>query len=49
MEFIEAPLFTKYVLDYLSEEEYAAFQWKLAFAPKAGDLVPRSGGLRKVR
>lgn len=49
MEFIEAPLFTKYVLEYLSEEEYMAFQWKLAFAPKTGDLIPRSGGLRKVR
>lgn len=49
MEFIEAPLFTKYVFDYLSEEEYAAFQWKLATSPKTGDLIPRSGGLRKIR
>lgn len=49
MEFIESPLFTKYLPSYLNEEEYAALQWHLAFHPEKGDLIPGSGGLRKLR
>lgn len=49
MEFIESPLFTKVIYDYLSDEEYTALQWYLALHPEAGDLIPGSGGLRKVR
>ena len=47
--FIEAPLFSKYVHDYLSDEEYADFQLYLAGNPDFGDIVPGSGGIRKVR
>jgi mRNA-degrading endonuclease RelE of RelBE toxin-antitoxin system len=49
MEFIEAPLFSKYVYEYFSEEEYRALQWSLLHHPEAGDLIPGSGGLRKIR
>lgn len=47
--FIEAPLFSRLVYDYLNEDEYAAFQWTLAARPKTGDVIPGSGGLRKIR
>lgn len=46
---IEAPLFSKLVYDYLSDEEYAEFQKYLVQHPEAGDVVPGSGGVRKVR
>lgn len=49
IEFIEAPIFSKLVYDYLNEDEYAAFQWTLAVSPKTGDVIPGSGGLRKIR
>ncbi len=48
-EFIESPLFTKMVYDYLSEEDYTAFQHFLLEHPEAGDMVRGSGGVRKVR
>lgn len=49
LEFIESPLFSAYVGDVLSEEELAELQWFLALYPDAGDLIPGSGGCRKVR
>lgn len=50
MEFIEAPLFTKLVPDYFeSDHEYSDFQGYLKENPESGDLIPGSGGLRKVR
>jgi hypothetical protein len=49
MEFIEAPAFTKYVYDYLSDEEYAGLQNHLLLYPESGDKVPGSGGVRKLR
>ena len=49
MEYIESPLFSKLINSYLEDEEYAAFQWDLALHPEKGDLIPGSGGLRKVR
>jgi len=49
MEYIESPLFSKLVNSYMEDEEYAAFQWDLALHPEKGDLIPGSGGLRKVR
>ena len=47
--FIEAPIFSKQVYKYLSDDEYAALQWGLALRPEAGKLIPGSGGLRKLR
>jgi len=47
--FKESPIFTKYVDKYLSDDEYAAFQWELLTHPELGVLIPGSGGLRKIR
>ncbi|MEJ5202637.1 MAG: type II toxin-antitoxin system RelE/ParE family toxin [Anaerolineales bacterium] len=49
MEFIEAPAFTKYVYEYLSDDEYLGLQSFLLQYPEAGKVVPGSGGIRKVR
>ena len=49
LTFVESPLFSKQVYDYLDDEEYAAFQVYLASTPDAGDIVRESGGIRKVR
>lgn len=48
-EFIESSLFTKMVYDYLSEDDYTAFQQFLLEQPEAGDIIKGSGGVRKVR
>ena len=32
--FVEAPVFSKLVYDYLNEDEYAALQWTLAASQK---------------
>jgi mRNA-degrading endonuclease RelE of RelBE toxin-antitoxin system len=49
MEFIEAIAFTKYVYDYLTEDEYLGLQSFLLQNPEAGKIVRGSGGVRKVR
>jgi mRNA-degrading endonuclease RelE of RelBE toxin-antitoxin system len=49
MEFIEATAFTKYLYDYLSEDEYIGLQSFLLQYPESGKVVPGSGGVRKVR
>lgn len=49
MEYIESPHFTKLIDEYLTVEEYTALQWFLALQPEAGDRIPHTGGLRKVR
>lgn len=49
LSFIETPLFTRLVHDYLTDEEYAALQVQLAQDPESGDVVPGSGGVRKLR
>lgn len=49
MEFIESIAFTKYVSDYLSDDEYAGFQSYLLKNPDSGKIIQGSGGIRKVR
>lgn len=49
MEFIEAPAFTRRVFDYLKEDDYRALQARLADNPELGDLMPGTGGFRKLR
>jgi len=49
VEFIEASAFTKYVYDYLSEDEYLGLQNFLLQHPEYGKVVPGSGGVRKLR
>ena len=49
MEFIETTIFSKYVYEYLSEDEYIGLQSLLVLYPKSGRVVPGSGGVRKIR
>src|SRR5258708_16839979 len=49
MEFIEASAFTKYVYDYLSDDEYVGLQSFLLVHTESGKVVPGSGGVRKIR
>jgi hypothetical protein len=49
MEFFEAPAFTRYVSSYLTDDEYREMQSRLATAPEAGDMIPGTGGFRKLR
>ena len=46
MTFVETKLFTELMLDYLSDDEYAAMQQFLVVNPEAGDVIPGSGGIR---
>ena len=48
-EFIETPFFTKAVLHYLTDDEYAELQSHMNDHPEAGAVVPGSGGVRKLR
>ena len=47
--FVETKLFTKLVQEYLPDDEYAALQQALIANPELGDVIPGSGGVRKVR
>ena len=49
MEFVEAPAFTRYVSDYLTDEGYQQLQSSLSANPESGDVMPGTGGFRKVR
>jgi len=42
-------MFTKLINDYVEEKEYLALQIELVLRPDAGVIIPRSGGLRKLR
>jgi len=47
--FIETRLFTKLVLDYLSDDDYARLQEVLMRDPESGPVIPGTGGVRKLR
>jgi hypothetical protein len=47
--FIETKLFSRLLADYLTDDQYGLLQKALAESPEQGALVPRSGGVRKVR
>ena len=47
MEFIEATAFTRYVYDYLSEDEYLGLQSFLLQYSESGKIVRGSGGAEK--
>jgi hypothetical protein len=49
MEFIEAPAFTRYLASYLNDDGYKELQAKLGANPELGDLMPGTGGFRKLR
>src|ERR1017187_1130538 len=49
MEFVEAPPFTRRLLEYLTEDAYRELQARLGANPELGDLMPGTGGFRKMR
>jgi len=49
MEFIEAPAFTRYLSEYLTDDGYRRLQILLTADPERGDLMPGTGGFRKLR
>lgn len=49
MLIIETSIFTRQVRDLLSDDEYRELQVSLVSRPDAGNIIPGSGGLRKVR
>jgi mRNA-degrading endonuclease RelE of RelBE toxin-antitoxin system len=49
VEFVEAPEFTALMSDYLDDDEYRGLQGFLAGKPDAGDVMPGTGGFRKLR
>jgi hypothetical protein len=49
MEFVEAPPFTRHLSEYLNEDDYRELQGCLSATPELGDLMPGTGGFRKMR
>ena len=49
MEFVETSIFTQRITKLLTDDEYDDLQAVLAENPKAGDVIPGAGGLRKLR
>jgi mRNA-degrading endonuclease RelE of RelBE toxin-antitoxin system len=49
MRFIETPIFTRELRKFLRDEEYRALQLALLLRPAQGNIIPGSGGLRKIR
>jgi mRNA-degrading endonuclease RelE of RelBE toxin-antitoxin system len=49
VEFLETSIFTRRVIELLSDEEYRRLQADLAQQPEAGVVIPGTGGLRKLR
>ncbi|HWX53517.1 MAG TPA: toxin [Verrucomicrobiae bacterium] len=49
MEFFETPPFTRCLRDYLTDEEYRSLQYVLVQNPESGDIMPGTGGFRKMR
>jgi hypothetical protein len=47
--FIELPAFERHREDYLDDNGFRALQNLLMKHPEAGDLIPDTGGLRKLR
>lgn len=49
MEFVEAPPFTRHLREYLEDDQYRDLQYVLSRDPESGDLIPGTGGFRKLR
>jgi|ERR1039457_463583 hypothetical protein len=49
LTFIELSPFATIRDKYLNDDEFASFQFYLAEHPDAGDVIPHSGGCRKLR
>lgn len=49
MELIETSTFTRQITALLGDEDYGAFQSRLAASPGLGALIKGGGGIRKIR
>lgn len=49
MEIAETSIFTRQIRELISGDEYGELQFALIQRPDMGDLIPQSGGIRKVR
>ena len=49
MEFKETKKFTELITGLLNDDDYKDLQEFLIVNPKAGDVIQRTGGLRKIR
>lgn len=47
--FVESSIFARILPSYLDDDEYSELQQYLMRHPEAGDIVPGSGGVRKMR
>ena len=47
--FIESPLFTKLVSEHLDDDDLFELQYAISEKPDAGDVIPGTGGVRKLR
>jgi hypothetical protein len=47
--FVELPPFERHRVDYLDDEAFQTLQRLLMLNPEAGDMIPDTGGLRKLR
>jgi hypothetical protein len=49
MIFKETSIFTKLIVELMSDDQYRRLQSALINNPQAGDVIKGSGGLRKIR
>lgn len=47
--FVELPAFERHRVDYLDDKAFSELQQALIRNPEAGDVIPGTGGLRKMR
>ena len=47
--FVETPIFTRRIQEYMDDEEYAEMQVYLSQRPGAGKVIRGTGGMRKLR
>ena len=47
--FVETPIFTRRIAEYLADDEYGRLQSFLILHPQIGKIIQGSGGIRKLR
>ena len=49
MTFVETPVFTEAIREFLADDSHRALQAALVLRPEQGAVIPGTGGLRKIR
>jgi hypothetical protein len=49
LRFVETPVFTEQIGEVLSDADYSKLQAALILQPDLGNLIPGTGGVRKMR